>query len=102
MTAGGQDYRFFHIGQKEDVALNIKNHEVDRLARMLAERTGESLTEVVLNALRERLCREEGRSAAPDLAAELAAIRKRCSQLPILDPRSPEDLIGYDESGVPR
>lgn len=83
------------------MALNIKNPEVDRLARELAERTGESLTEVVLTALRERLRREEGRAEPRSLADELAEIRKRCARLPVLDDRPAEVVIGYDEHGIP-
>ena len=39
--------------------LSIKNPDADRLARALAQRTGETLTEAVIKALRERLDREE-------------------------------------------
>jgi len=41
--------------------LNVKDAEVYSLARELSRRTGESLTEVVRTALRERLAREERR-----------------------------------------
>jgi antitoxin VapB len=63
---------------------------------------GESLTDAVLNALRERLRREEARRKRPGLRRELAKIRERCSSLPVLDSRSPEEIIGYDERGLPR
>jgi antitoxin VapB len=84
------------------MALSIKHPEADRLARELAQRTGESLTEAVLNALRERLRRETGRGQVPRLADELRAIRRRCSALPVIDPRSPDEILGYDEQGLPR
>jgi antitoxin VapB len=48
------------------MALSIKDPDADRLARALAERTGETLTEAVINALRERLEREL-RKGAVDL-----------------------------------
>jgi antitoxin VapB len=38
-------------------ALNIKNEETYALARQLADETGESLTEAVTTAVRERLMR---------------------------------------------
>ncbi len=82
--------------------LNIKNPEVDRLARELSERTGESITEVVLNALRDRLVREEGRTVAGSLKDEILAIGKRCAALPDFDQRSADEILGYDEIGVPR
>jgi antitoxin VapB len=84
------------------MALHIKHPDADRLARQLAAKTGETLTDAVLNALRERLSREEARRRAPSLRRELEAIRKRCSSLPVLDPRPPEELLDYDEHGLPR
>ena len=84
------------------MALSIKDPEADRLARELAARTGESLTQAVVQALRERLLREKGRIRGRPLREELAAIRRRCAGLPVLDPRSPEEILGYDDKGVPR
>jgi hypothetical protein len=43
------------------MALHIKHPDAERLARELAVKTGETLTDAVLNALRERLSREEAR-----------------------------------------
>jgi antitoxin VapB len=84
------------------MTLTIEHPDADRLARELAASTGESLTEVVLQALREWLAREQGRHRTPRLRDELRAIRERCAKLPIRDPRGPEEILGYDESGVPR
>jgi len=83
------------------MALSIKNPQADRLARELAELTGEGLTEAVMNALKERLRRERGRAYPAPLREELATIRERCSRLPVRDPRSAEEIIGYDDAGVP-
>lgn len=83
------------------MALSIKHPEADRLARELAAHTGETLTEAVIEALRERLVREQGRVRAPRLRDEIMAIAKRCSELPVLDPRSPDEILGYDEHGLP-
>ena len=84
------------------MALSIKNPEADRLARELAELTGEGLTEAVINALKERLRRERGRAYPVPLREELAVIRERCSRLPVLDDRPADEIIGYDDKGVPR
>jgi len=54
--------------QKEELPLNIKNPLADELARRLSRKTGHSITDVVIDALREQLRREEGRIAAPALA----------------------------------
>lgn len=83
------------------MALSIKHPEADRLARELARWTGESLTEAVVRSLRERLLREQGRAAVPPLSETLRALRKRCAALPVLDARSPEEILGYDEQGLP-
>ena len=86
-----------------DMALSIKHPEADRLARELAESTGEGITEAVLNALRERLARLKKRPArARPLSDELRVIGERVAAMPVLDPRSPDDIIGYDERGLPR
>ena len=84
------------------MALSIKHPEVDQLARELAARTGETLTEAVLTALRERLRREQGWVLKPKLMDELLAISDRCAALPDFDTRTPEEIIGYDEHGIPR
>lgn len=84
------------------MALSIKHPDADALAREVSRLTGESLTEAVVNSLRERLRVIRGRSSAPRLEEELAAIRKRCSTLPVLDGRSADEILGYDERGLPR
>jgi antitoxin VapB len=84
------------------MALSIKAPEADRLARQLAATTGESITDAVIVAIRERLVREErkrqGRAA---LIADLRAIADHCASLPILDTRSDDEILGYDENGLP-
>jgi antitoxin VapB len=83
------------------MALSIKSDEADRLARELAAETGETLTEAVEIALRERLNRAHGRHVASmsmrlrRLAADVAALR-------VADNRAPEEIIGYDDTGLPR
>ncbi|WP_129662983.1 type II toxin-antitoxin system VapB family antitoxin [Phytoactinopolyspora endophytica] len=84
------------------MALSIKDPEADRLARELAARTGETLTGAVVTALRERLAREKARKPALPLREELAAIRQRCAALPVLDHRTPDEIIGYGDDGLPR
>ncbi len=83
------------------MALNIKHPEADRLARELAARTGETITQTVINALRERLKREGAKSPL-SLKDELMEISRRCAALPNLDRRSADEIIGYDEHGLPR
>lgn len=84
------------------MAVSIKNHETERLARELARRAGVSITEAVTTALREQLAREEGKRTAPSVRDELLAIGRRCAALPDLDARSADEILGYDEIGLPR
>lgn len=81
---------------------SIKHDEADRLARQLAKATGETLTEAVLNALRERWERVRRRQRTTRIAADIRAIQERVARLPVVDPRTPDEIIGYDERGLPR
>ena len=85
------------------MALSIKHPEADLLARELAESTGEGITEAVINALRERLARQKKRRPrGRPLSEELRAIGERVAAMPVLDSRSPDEILDYDERGVPR
>ena len=85
------------------MALTIKNAEADRLALALAQRTGETLTEAVINALRERLERELRKDRPiENLIEDVMEIGRHCAALPLLDRRRPEEILGYDKSGLPR
>ncbi len=82
------------------MVLSIKNVEADRLARELAALTGESVTEAVLVALRERVDRERDRRG-PSRAEKLRILAQEIAALPVRDRRTPEEIIGYDEHGLP-
>ena len=81
--------------------LNIENREAERLAHALAERTGESITQAVIAALREKLVREEGRQSPRPPKDDLMDIGRRCAALPDLDVRPTDEILGYGDSGVP-
>ncbi len=83
------------------MALSIRNQEAERLAREVAAETGESITQAVIVALRERLERLNGRRTATDLEREIMRIADRCAALPDQDRRSPDEILGYDSSGAP-
>lgn len=84
------------------MAFSIKNPEADRLARRLVAITGESLTDAVTGALRERVERLAAKRRARSLADELDEIARRCARLPVMDTRTEEEILGYDEHGLPR
>lgn len=80
--------------------LNVKDPEAHRLAAAIARETGETMTRVVTEALRERLARLPGCRGKASVE-ELRAIAKRVSaqvKRPYLD--HAEFL--YDERGVPK
>lgn len=82
--------------------LNIKNASTHALAKKIAALTGESMTKVVTQALEEKLVRVEKAKGRTGLAEELNRIALRCASLPRRDNRSPDEIIGYDEHGLPR
>jgi antitoxin VapB len=85
------------------MALSLKDAETDRLAREVAQLTGESLTEAVRTALAERLERERRkRGRDKNLVERLNEIALHCASLPDYDTRTADEIIGYDEHGVPR
>lgn len=83
------------------MALNIRNPEAERLAAELARETGETKTEAVTKALRDRLARLRRERAGRSLADELDEIARHAAALPVLDERSAEEILGYDEAGLP-
>ena len=78
------------------MVLSIKSETADRLARELADLTGESITEAVVASLRARLDAERRQRDQT-----LDDIIERFQRLPVLDGREPADVIGYDEHGLP-
>ena len=81
------------------MALSIKSDEADRLARELAAATGESITVAVTESIRMRL--DATRRAQRGLARRLMAISEASSRLPRLDDRTDDEILGYDEHGLP-
>ena len=82
------------------MAINIKDAETDRLARELAELTGQPITVAVRTAIEERLAllrRREAVIATPDLRGIIARGRQRET----LDDRSEDEILGYDRDGQP-
>lgn len=85
------------------MALSIRDPETDRLARELARRTGETMTQAIRTALAERLARLDRRREA-EIERRRRAIDElvaRSRTLPILDDRGEDEILGYDEHGIP-
>jgi antitoxin VapB len=84
------------------MAITIRSSEADRLAQELAAVTGESITDAVTNALRERLERHRvvDSAARQRRAAALQAIRTALAGKEVLDHRSDDEILGYNERGI--
>ena len=94
-----------HKGRMVYMSLNIKNEEAVRLARRLAAATGESVTQAVVVAVRERLQRVEDKDhdEAAERAARLREIANDAASRWIEPYRSSDhgDLL-YDNLGLPK
>ena len=83
------------------MTLTIKDAQTDRLARQLAQLTGETITEAVARSVRERLAREKRRRGQGIDKQAVMTIVRRIEALPVRDDRSAEDILGYAERGLP-
>jgi antitoxin VapB len=84
------------------MALTIETPEAIQLANDLAAATGETVPVAVLNALSERLERQTRRTEDKErLITDLMDIAHHCASLPVLDARSADEILGWDESGLP-
>ena len=85
------------------MAVLIKDPDADRLIRELAGRTGETITQAVKEAVRERLRRLP--LSEQDIAArkrKIAKILAKIDALPRINEHLTDDeLLGYDENGLP-
>lgn len=81
--------------------LNIKDPATEKSVRELAAMTGETVTTAVRRAAEERLQRVRRSRGGRGLAAELVEIGRRCASLPDLDTRTADEILGYDEHGLP-
>ena len=84
------------------MALNIKNEETEKLARELAPRRGQGITAVLTDVLRREVKRERRKLRPDDIEVRMrriVKIVKRYNSLPLLDTRSDDEIIGYNEQG---
>lgn len=81
------------------MTLSIKNPQAEKLAKEIAVESGENLTQAIIHALEERLQRLRRKGTIKELEQEIMNISKRCSNIPDLDPRTPDEILGYDQTG---
>ncbi len=82
--------------------LNIKSEDAHRLASRLSELTGQSLTTVVLRALRAELEREENTRDRDTRKAKLRAIAREIRAGLPADITSNHDFLYDDATGLPK
>jgi hypothetical protein len=86
------------------VSISIKNKEADRLLEAIKAATGKDACQVVLELLR----REHARLAAvrevkiEDALAATRRLQEAWAGATVVDPRTPQELLDYDEDGLPR
>ena len=82
------------------MAILIKDQEADQMIRTLAERTGESITDAVKQAVRERLDRVP--LTEDEIAArkrKIEALIAKAGAMPTADDRTPDEIVGYNKFG---
>jgi antitoxin VapB len=75
--------------------------QAELLARDIAAKTGESLTGAILTALQERLDRLKNQRRTQVLTSQLEDILRRVDAMPTLDTRPEDEILGYDDDGLP-
>ena len=78
--------------------LYIKNPVAHKLAEKVSKKLGVSLTEAVIRSLQDQL-RAKPRPIDWD---KVDAISREIAALPVLDSRTDNEILGYDEFGIPR
>ena len=84
------------------MAIHIQDPETDRLARELSAVTGETITQAVNASLRDRLrsvVPEEPTKSEEEYIAAIEEIVQRLNALPVLDTRTEDEILGYNEHG---
>jgi antitoxin VapB len=81
--------------------------DTEKLIQLVAEKTGKTpeavvreSVEVTARAAGVKTCQQK--LSREDFIAGMKAIADRCAKRPVLDRRTPDEIIGYDEFGVPQ
>lgn len=82
--------------------LSIKNELTERLARQVADETGESITEAIQKSLEERWEKLKARRRSRIVSRQIDDVLQRVDAMPTLDDRPADEILGYDENGLPR
>jgi antitoxin VapB len=81
--------------------ISIKNEETEQLARDLAQLTGESITDAVRISVAERYERLRRSRAGRSLEEVTKEIAARYAKMPDVSNLTDDEILGYDEFGIP-
>lgn len=84
------------------MAISIRSSKAEALARDIAARTGETMTQAIVVALEDRLSRLRSRREAGTAARQILTVARRISRRRTRDTRTPDAILGYDKHGLPR
>jgi antitoxin VapB len=83
------------------MAFHISNDRVDQNVRRLAALTGQSITDAINSAVVEKLRKLEPRRPDPNYVDDLMRMADEIGKHLRPGIKSTDDLIGYDERGLP-
>jgi len=82
------------------MALSIRNKKAETLARKLSAECGLTITQVIIEALEEKLERVCGRKMIDTTFEIIMEISSRCRKLPDIDMRTADEILEYNEQGI--
>ncbi|MCK1475817.1 type II toxin-antitoxin system VapB family antitoxin [Bradyrhizobium sp. 197] len=83
------------------MALSIEDPETEHLAWRLAQLTGETVVVATKRAIEERLSRIDNQHRKAALLDDMAASRRRWSELPVVADQTADEIVVYDKHGLP-
>jgi len=83
------------------MAISIRNPRVEALAKDVARRTGENMTQAIERALEQRLAQLRTQRERQATIRKVRRIVERFNRRPTLDPRGADEILGYDAHGLP-
>jgi antitoxin VapB len=84
------------------MSLLITDPKAEQLAQELAQRIGGTVPDAVVRALEAQLVSLKAPGATAVTRDTILKIAARCKALPELDPRSADEILGYDKAGLPQ
>ncbi len=82
------------------MSLEINSAKATDLASELAAATGEDIDTALVRAIEERLLRVTRQAPAIE-QGEIESLFEKLAQMPVLDARSPDEILAYGSNGLP-